>query len=309
MIDNRTKTLILEMSKEENKINVIWDYEKIKNIDFIELDSYRLFRFFNNNITSNFNEKNKMLNEILQESKLFTLKDEIKFLLNLTKPSFIKSELKLSFDNIFIDVNYKDKEGEFAIIGLFINFLNKDLKRELEKKIKDLTNKEIEFSRNNTIHIMSMIYKKNINNFKLLSIEMNLTNGTIIKNKEIIEEERRIIEIIKKNVLNLLLFLNEPRINLYINKTNNERRIRKGLDIIPNIIRTHIDINLEKYIYNIYQKERNTSHFNYSFWVRGHWRMLRSLKFKNKFNQQIWVIPYIKGQGIRVHQIFEVGLK
>ena len=49
--------------------------------------------------------------------------------------------------------------------------------------------------------------------------------------------------------------------------------------------------------------------FNYShrFWVRGHFRTLRNpIRYKNKVGSKIWILPYIKGEGILINKIYEV---
>jgi hypothetical protein len=44
-------------------------------------------------------------------------------------------------------------------------------------------------------------------------------------------------------------------------------------------------------------KSQGKFDFDYSFWVRGHWRELRSQMYVNKVGQTIWIYPYIKGEG------------
>lgn len=45
---------------------------------------------------------------------------------------------------------------------------------------------------------------------------------------------------------------------------------------------------------------------SHAFWVRGHYRHLKSERFKNKQGQMIWIPPYIKGNGELLDKVYEM---
>ena len=46
-------------------------------------------------------------------------------------------------------------------------------------------------------------------------------------------------------------------------------------------------------------------HFNYSFWVRGHFRQLKSDRYSKK--KRIFIAPYIKGEGVLVDKLYSLN--
>lgn len=105
---------------------------------------------------------------------------------------------------------------------------------------------------------------------------------------------------LKAFTANFLDFLNDPEVKLIENKTPNRKtniRKRKGKPTPPTM-KIKINGTLLKYINQI----KTGRHFNYShrFWVRGHWRHLKSKVFVNRQGQKIWIRPHIKGDGILI---------
>lgn len=81
-----------------------------------------------------------------------------------------------------------------------------------------------------------------------------------------------------------------------------ERRAKKGKPVIPSSMKIRLYGRLKEYIEKTIAGER--FHFNYRFWVRGHFRQLQSNKFKEK--KRIWILPFIKGQGNLIDKTYEV---
>jgi len=113
-----------------------------------------------------------------------------------------------------------------------------------------------------------------------------------------------------KFFLNLIRFVNYPEIRLREHKKtekNLARRIKRGKPAIPELITIELTGILEKYIDDIYQKPKTSWHYNYCFDVKGHPRKLTSPKFKQQ--KEIWIEPYVKGEGKYVSSIYKIKRK
>ena len=61
---------------------------------------------------------------------------------------------------------------------------------------------------------------------------------------------------------------------------------------------------LTKYIGNI--GNINQWKIGHRFWVRGHFRIFRSERFKEAKNKRKWILPFIKGTGILIEKQYEM---
>lgn len=321
----RTQLLLEQMtdnysSNDNDEGIIIWNFDKIKNIEYTELDSYRIFNAILNASKERRTEYSigNIHEEMINSAKLFTLKNSIRDLLLLTKPSKIMEELKMPFDDIFIDFiyNYND---DYVLFGLYLKFfekMNVERSKILQDKLPNYKNIFGHIFDDDKVIISSYVFSKIANDWYPIDIMLNLRTGKIVKrirakefykkNKLYVKIERNIRKFIRKLVLNLILFLNEPRVTTYIQEHNNQRRIKKGLIPMPSILRTKIRIDLEEYIEKIHFNGLSHSKLGFSFWVMGHWRTLLSPRFVNKQGQKIWIAPHIVGEGLMPPQIFEV---
>jgi hypothetical protein len=120
--DSRTNQLLdlFKFGSDKTYIFKGLDWETIYNIEFNEFDCWRLYNYFQELYSSidsqsaymkherekakNFIEKAKNT-----DPKMFVLKDEAQkqFLIKLKHPKKIKEELKLPFNEIFLDTDIK----------------------------------------------------------------------------------------------------------------------------------------------------------------------------------------------------------
>lgn len=119
----------------------------------------------------------------------------------------------------------------------------------------------------------------------------------------ITEKEKQKIRIF---FCNLLDFMNTPDVKIITierTKDQNAKRIKRGKLPIPPI--HHITITGELKIY--LDKLNSGAAFSYShkFWVRGHFRTLRSNKWKIKQGTRIWIRPFIKGDGFLINKVYD----
>jgi len=122
------------------------------------------------------------------------------------------------------------------------------------------------------------------------------------------KEDEKLIDLGRLFMCNFIDFLNNPEVELVrIDRTEkqNVKRINKGKLPIHSYDYVKVTGKLKIYLNEL----QSGGHFNYShrFWVRGHFRTLRNGRYKDKVGTKIWIVPYIKGQGILVNKIYDVG--
>jgi hypothetical protein len=109
-------------------------------------------------------------------------------------------------------------------------------------------------------------------------------------------------------VCNCIDFLNTPDVKFVrVDRTpeENEKRVLKGKLPIPTISYIRIDGELKKYLNSISQSRHSA--YQYSFWVRGHFRTLKSQRYK-EVGKKMWIKPFIKGKGILIKKNYDVDV-
>jgi len=280
---------------------------------------------FNLNESGFFDEHGYMLSIMqiheIEKTHIFKMDKIIRELLMKTdgKINFIKLPFISFFLDTFIEIN------NCIMFGLFIHYAIK--KKELEKEFSDIfksiSNREIENllnkltdnEKNIQIYCLGYDFNDNTIFYKNFFIE---EKGLFKKNqqktcvtptfeKELNMEDLNFDTKLSLFVCNFLNFLNDPNVELITierTKEQNEKRILKGKDPIPPQVFIRITGKLKIYLDQL----KSGGHFSYShrFWVRGHFRTLRSEKWKKAKGTKIWIPPYIKGKGILVNKIYDV---
>jgi hypothetical protein len=103
---------------------------------------------------------------------------------------------------------------------------------------------------------------------------------------------------------NFLDFLINPEVEfIRVERTieQNEKRMKRGKIPLPNYdfvkVNGMLKIDLEKL------RSGEVFHYSHRFWVRGHFRTLRSeRRYKDKVGVKIWIVPYIKGKGLLIEK-------
>lgn len=316
-MDNRTFEILKQISNLEESDGtgeVIWYWDKIKELELTEFDSYRIQRMLLEIGRQKGGETSSLLLKQFEDetTKIFTLSKQVKHLLSLTKPSKLTEELKLPFENLYINFDYLDEKEGFRLFGIYLNFVDKQFIEYTNQFFQKKTGKNFINAKNSLVTVSALIFSKKEGGFLWCDFIINLKTGKINDRPEKKKQEKKWREIqfgkkiLKDLIINLLLFLNEPRITIYIQEPNNQRREKKGLIPIPSVLRTRIEIGLEEYIEKIYFNGLSHSKLGFSFWVRGHWRKFISPRFVNKQGQKIWIAPHIAGEGLMPPQVFEV---
>lgn len=109
-------------------------------------------------------------------------------------------------------------------------------------------------------------------------------------------------------VCNFLDFLNNPEvqfIEVSRSEEQNMKRLKRGKPAIPPHQFITVTGKLKIYLDSL--KENTDFYYSHRFWVRGHFRTLRSDKWKNKQGIKIWIPPFIKGKGILINKVYKVS--
>lgn len=340
MIDERTEKLLKLFNFHFNyygqEDEIVFDNlnkENIFNLNLIEFDAYRIYRYFND-LQSRIKEgislyldKQKNLADLfniyINDMKLFRLDDPAvkNLILNLPEPKKVVEKLNLPFNNLFIDTDIK--LDNLRIFGVNIILVDEQIK-ECWKIFKDSPNLEQDlrkksqeqydyFKEKRPISVRVCLSEGKAFDFYNRLFNLNtgeFIEGTINIGEDLTKEDKKNTEILDNFILkftkNLLLYLNEPRVVTYIINNHSSNREKRGLIPLPSELRTNVEIGLKEYIQKIYISGNSHSKLGYCYWCMGHNRRLLSPKFVNKRGEIIWIKCHLRGEGLMPPQIFEI---
>lgn len=130
-------------------------------------------------------------------------------------------------------------------------------------------------------------------------------------NQEYFYDDHKTLRFLKKFIINTLLFFNDPEVDFISYKRsakNKARRIAKGKMPLPDSRKIRLIGKLKKYVDGI-SHNLTGKHYNYKFWVRGHYRKLTSPMYTKKRGMTIRVEPYIKGEGVMLKRTYELDFE
>jgi len=259
------------------------------------------------------NDPEAFINNIrysITNCKIFSIEDDIKKLLLMTKPPNENSMFQLPFPETFIDVSFTREEinqlgldmGYGKIIGIMLregdmiyddkeNNIKKPVGRALTITIYSETGEKLWFD----------TFNKN------WTIEKEYQDWKVsIQEQETTDAQAR--DIVYMFALNFLNFINNPEIEtieVTWSKERNEKRIKKGKVPIPTVHHIRVTGVLKEYVNQL----GTSGSFNYShrFWVRGHFRTLKSeARYGDNAGKRVWILPYIKGKGILIRKQYDI---
>lgn len=255
---------------------------------------------------------NKEKLKALTEGRMFVIDNEVSQALYRTDNDIHKRPLP--FDNFFINCSFDIEDGS-RIEG--IQIYNPTRKNPFGPFISFWIK-----SKNTTANMQYALWEnftKNPPTKKELDIDKQLRQAQMItdpygiSNSELerIENEKVGFDalnskLMKTYVCNFLDFLNNPEVELVkVNRTKeqNLKRIKKGKHPIPKQLFIKVNGKLKITLNKL--KEGSNSELSHRFWVRGHFRTLRSDSWKNP-GTKIWITPFIKGKGILVEKVYNM---
>lgn len=250
----------------------------------------------------------QMFMEGMSVAKVFEVEDDVKKLLCLTETPIKNDEIHLPFSSIFLDVSFtKEELKEYGV-----NIKN-DTITGISVQVRTLALEKPNNIVGDALYIITLSQEGEDVVFDDFVRNINLTEDTSKKYPGIENigtqpnslTDAVTVKFIHKFVLNFLNFLNNPEVE-YVehirSAKNRERRAKKGKAIIPSTMSIKVTGKLREYIDEAASGEN--WHFNYRFWVRGHFRDLKDDRYVNK--KRIWILPYIKGKGILVDKTYDV---
>ena len=123
------------------------------------------------------------------------------------------------------------------------------------------------------------------------------------------DEDNNIVDLARIFMCNFIDFMNNPEIEIIKidrNEEQNLKRIKRGKLPIPSYNFVKVTGKLKIYINSL--QSGNKFSYSHKFWVRGHFRTLKNeSRYKNNTGQKLWITPYIKGEGLLINKIYDVG--
>jgi hypothetical protein len=229
----------------------------------------------------------------LELSKVFDIDDDIKVLLLNTTPPKDSALLKLPFRSIFIDINITKEEAEL------------DATDEEIKGLLVIEREVVSDSGRHEGRVFNVLYRTESANEKgryvyLDEAIFSVEEGSPVRFRYGISPKTA--KVLQQFVYNFILFMNQPeieRIEVYRTPEQNAKRVSRGKRALPEVTTCiRLTGKLKEYVNSI----RTQIHmpYSYRFWVRGHFRTLRSDVWRMKKGMKIWIMPFIKGEGILV---------
>lgn len=252
----------------------------------------------------------------LGRCKFFEIDEDIKKLLLLTKAPKDNRDLMLPFDYIFIDARLSKQELRnlgirldsreiFGILirrGRLVSDLGDGKTKEVGKNLRIsmgqiLPKKEGEWVSLHTFNVMNVLTYNPVKEWKNPRIKTT-------RLKDLTVNDRRVIT---DFVVNFINFVNNPEIRIVEfarGEKNTERRIKRGKRPLPSSYRVILKGYLKIYL----EQVRQGRFFKYShrFWVRGHFRTLMDRRYGENVGKRIWILPFIKGQGILIDKKYHL---
>jgi hypothetical protein len=263
-------------------------------------DTLRLLRLLFYEYPKRYEDETLKVLRYILGSRIFTCPDEI--VQPLLKTNNEIKNRKLPFDRIFLDVRLElcGKIIKGVYIGNALDSNNKIINEIAYLGLKHEPSKqERPWACFDSIFTMD----DNLN-------ETDFKTSTELDSIWTPQEKKDNITIRKKIklfVCNFLDFINTSDVELIEVERDwerNEKRIRRGKPPIP--AQTIVKLKPQIRIYLDQLKSGKHFKFSHKFWVRGHWRTLRSERWGDLRGTKIWIKPYIKGQGILIEKNYDV---
>lgn len=261
--------------------------------------------------------KSQML--MLSEAHIFEFDPDVSFLLSITDNDATDrdpGEIKLPFPTVFLETSFKVpyRETQLQNVGVLLcsggpiaDFSHTGIPRAEHQDIATI--------RVPHVSVISYIYDPKSGTtadvyypLAMDPIKLYKDHGLIPKDTKVetTKYSRAEIKALNNVTLNFLDLLQTPDVFLVpIHRERaNLRRQRQGKLPLPDGSKVYVRPSIRRYIYEI--KESGAWTYSHAFWVRGHFRHLRSEFWKEKRGQIIWIKPFVKGKGILIKKPYKM---
>ena len=259
------------------------------------------------------------IDTMLDDCKIFRVDDNTKRMLLMTKVPKLNSHLKLPFPYIFIDVKFTKED-----IDLFIGQKQKEKLGIRKVGIKEVIG--IGLSRG---QLLSSVDDKIVGDnlrmtscclkdegmiwFDTFNEDINITDSSIKGyNMKMTTHNPFVKKMVYCFTLAFLNFLHNPEIEIVeVEHTDSQnlKRIKRGKIPIPSSYSIRLTGKLKKYVSELEKFGHFGTHFSYKFWIRGHFRTLRSERYKKNIGKRVWLAPFVKGSGILIDKEYFIEKK
>lgn len=246
----------------------------------------------------------------LNSSQVFELDEKHKYLLMLTNNPRMEDEelwkqVRLPFPELFIDVNFSNADFDFpSEDGKISGILIKEIKRigvQMDAGSKTIT-------KGNIYGLCAYVVGLTVDGLPFLDKIDFPIYGDNVDYSNIVYEDKKGAEFIKRFIVNFVLFLKDREV-VYVEShrdvKNQERRVKSGKMALPSSRIVKLTGELKRYVDSL-QENDFRGKLGYQFWVRGHWRTYRSAKYTNVRDKVQWIEPFKKGKGIEVKRVYRV---
>lgn len=263
---------------------------------------------------SNNSEFLKNLQEAYFSSHLYHIDEPTKKLLLLTTPPKNTDIKHIPFSSMFIDVEFtKEEVKQFTNIDIEYDKIVGMIIQEGQTRIIDDNGEYKDVPSGTAIRVIILGFDDKGFVFNTFHLQVNLFDeykNLPLHKQEIdeVKKTKKFVNLFAVNILNLIL---EPEIRILFrdeDKDRNTKRIKKGL--IPFPKSSIIRIDGERKIYIDKMVRDGDFKYGHSFWVRGHYRTLKSSKYKESRGKKLWICPFIKNkEGILFDKMYKVVKK
>lgn len=276
------------------------------------------------------------IRQSLLKCHIFETTTDMKRLLSMTTCPNKNDQFKLPFPVMFIDVSFKKDEmqklgidiGYDEIIGIMVSeayLFTEEEQRRMDREIRlgvfdrsivDKYDKD-DFNKVGSglrITICSLHQPGEYGRiwFDTFNVNINVFDeykDYNLKIKKVDSTDPKARKFIHLFTLNFINFLHDTRVKIVTvdeDKKRNAKRIKKGKVPIPKRKIIKLTGDLKIYTDNL-KKDRKTWEYSHSWWVRGHYRVLRDPEYwGKKAGTRIFIPPHIKGKGVLVEKTYEV---
>lgn len=243
-----------------------------------------------------------------QYGSVYEIEEDVMRYISMNKipPKDIVKKLKLPFNTIFIETEFSKEDfpelNVNKIGGMLITETSVLSRVESELKQDTLDYKNL--GRAFVVHYFCEENQRYwIDEFKI--------NIDELKELKIHYDSPGTAKFIKRFLMNFILFINDPEVELVYHKRdkkNVERRLRQGKPVLPDSRKVKIIGRLKKYVDGV-RSHLQGNKFSFRFWVSGHYRTLTSERYVHMKDKIIRVEPYLKGQGILLKRTYDLSFE
>jgi hypothetical protein len=246
---------------------------------------------------------------MFRASHLFEISETTKKLLMLTKIPHKGFDEPMPFDYMFLDVKFTLHELKNIGIPEITATIGKNNETESFDNIEGILVAKIGLDNEKKEVVFSILPGMGTSQFTTDSFVVPI-GGEESAFQEYSPKEKH-QKFIRDFTINILHLINDPHVKivkLQHDDERNEKRLKKNKLPIPTRHIIKLTGELKEYE-NRLAAMGHIWRYNYSFWVRGHWKHFRSERYVYKKGMKTWTPPYIKGDGMLVQKKYDVDKK